>query len=118
MLKQRTMIKIYLEAGLSLRLIAQRINKSLLCIRYEIRNNSSPYRDLAVRELKMVNKTIYNWIDHQLLDVLVTDLLDRGIRRKCTKELRGAFIHGRSIEQRAPDRDNRTEFGHFEADTL
>ena len=40
-------------------------------------------------------KTIYNWINHGLLKVKVSDLLDKSIRRKCV------FAHGRSIKKRS-----------------
>lgn len=63
-------------------------------------------------------KTIYNWIDHGLLDIQLTDLPDHGIRRHRAKEKRGTFSHGRSIEERPAEVATRQTFGHFEADTV
>ena len=48
--------------------------------------------------VRIAYKTIYNWIDQGLLDINVTDLPDHGIRRKRSKESRGSFSYGRSIE--------------------
>lgn len=63
-------------------------------------------------------KTIYNWIDQGLLNIKLADLPDHGIRRRRSKETRGTFSHGRSIEQRPAEVDSRQSFGHFEADTV
>lgn len=68
--------------------------------------------------VKITYKTIYNWIDQGLLNIKLTDLPDRGIRRRRSKETRGTFSHGRSIEQRPAEVDSRQSFGHFEADTV
>ena len=63
-------------------------------------------------------KTIYNWIDQGLLEIKLTDLPDRGIRRRRAKERRGTFSHGRSIEERPAEIKTRKTAGHFEADTV
>ncbi len=63
-------------------------------------------------------KTIYNWIDQDLLDIQLSDLPDSGIRRHRAKETRGTFSHGRSIEERPQEVKTRKTFGHFEADTV
>lgn len=63
-------------------------------------------------------KSIYNWIDQGKLGLKLTDLPDRGIRRHRSKETRGTFVHGRSIEERPAAVNQRQTFGHFEADTV
>lgn len=63
-------------------------------------------------------KTIYNWIDQGLIDINLSELPDQGIRRHRSKEHRGTFSHGRSIEERPTEVDQRETFGHFEADTV
>ena len=68
--------------------------------------------------VRIAYKTIYNWIDQGLLDINVTDLPDHGIRRKRSKETRGSFSHGRSIEDRPAEISDRNTSGHFEADTV
>ena len=68
--------------------------------------------------VRIAYKTIYNWIDQGLLDINVTDLPDHGIRRKRSKETRGSFSHGRSIEDCPAEISDRNTSGHFEADTV
>ena len=68
--------------------------------------------------VRIAYKTIYNWIDQGLLDINVTDLPDHGIRRKRSKETRGTFSHGRSIEDRPAEISDHNTSGHFEADTV
>lgn len=68
--------------------------------------------------VRIAYKTIYNWIDQGLLDINVTDLPDHGIRRKRSKETRGSFSHGRSIEDRPAEISDHNTSGHFEADTV
>ena len=55
--------------------------------------------------VSITHKTIYNWIDQGLLNVKLADLPDHGIRRRRSKETRGTFSHGRSIEQRPAEVD-------------
>ncbi|WP_283584119.1 IS30 family transposase [Limosilactobacillus difficilis] len=68
--------------------------------------------------VRIAYKTIYNWVDQGFLDIRMTDLPDHGIRRKRTKETRGTFSHGRSIEDRPAEASDRNIAGHFEADTV
>lgn len=68
--------------------------------------------------VRIAYKTIYNWIDQGLLDINVTDLPDYGIRRKRSKETRGSFSHGRSIEDCPAEISDHNTSGHFEADTV
>ncbi|KRM42423.1 transposase [Limosilactobacillus vaginalis DSM 5837 = ATCC 49540] len=57
--------------------------------------NKWPLEEIA-HVIGIAYKTIYNWIDQGLLEVKVTDLPDRGIRRRRARERRGTFSHGRS----------------------
>ena len=68
--------------------------------------------------VRIAYKTIYNWIDQGLLDINVTDLPDHGIHRKRSKETRGSFSHGRSIEDCPAEISDHNTSGHFEADTV
>lgn len=68
--------------------------------------------------VRIAYKTIYNWIDQGLLDINVTDLPDHGIRRKRSKETRGSFSHGRSIEDCPAEISDHNTSDHFEADTV
>lgn len=68
--------------------------------------------------LRIIFKSIYNWIDQGKLGLKITDLPDHGIQRHRSKETRGAFVHGRSIDQRPAAVKQRQMFGHFEADTV
>lgn len=68
--------------------------------------------------LQISFKSIYNWIDQGKLKIRLSDLPDRGIRRHRSKEKRGTFVHGRSIEDRPVEVNQRQTFGHFEADTV
>lgn len=72
----------------------------------------------VVHVVRIAYKTIYNWIDQGLLDINVTDLPDHGIRRKRSKETRGSFSHGRSIEDCPAEISDHNTSGHFEADTV
>lgn len=64
-------------------------------------------------------KTLYNYIDKQLLKVKNIDLLLK-VKRKC-KTYRGKQnkrIFGTSIEERPAEINDRTTFGHWEIDTI
>ena len=75
--------------------------------------------ETAAHVLGIVFKTIYNWIHHGLLKIKVSDLPDKGIRRKRQSDVRRrVFAHGRSIEKRPKTVQLRQEFGHFEVDTM
>ena len=63
-------------------------------------------------------KSIYNWINDKLLDLSEADLPDKGVRRHRSKETRGQFSNGRSIDKRPDEVAQRDVFGHFEADTV
>lgn len=63
--------------------------------------------------------TLYNWIDQNLLNVHSMDLLQK-VRRKLrtnhSTERKKKF--GRSIDERPESVNNRTEFGHWEGDSI
>ena len=62
-------------------------------------------------------KTIYTWLYNGIVPVSLQALRRKGTSRK-PRETRGTFQVGRSIHDR-PDRiENRTEFGHWELDTV
>ena len=64
-------------------------------------------------------KTLYNYIDFGLLDVKNTDLPIK-LRRntKSTRVKKHKKKLGSSISERPIDINNRTEFGHWEIDTV
>ncbi len=75
--------------------------------------------ETAAHVLGIAFKTIYNWINHGLLKIKVSDLPDKGIRRQRQFDgRRHVFAHGRSIEKRPKAVQLRQEFGHFEVDTM
>ena len=77
----------------------------------------SPGTDAHVLGLSF--KTIYNWINNGLLKLKLSDLPDKGIRRKCQSDgRRQVFVHGRSIETRPESVKTRETFRHFEVDTI
>ena len=71
------------------------------------------------RELsnKLSFKTIYNWIYRGLIDVPISILRRKGRSRK-PKDNRGKFNIGKSISQRPKIVKKRSEFGHWELDTI
>ncbi|WP_157049177.1 IS30 family transposase, partial [Companilactobacillus nantensis] len=85
--------------------------------------------DTAVGRAKVLNlflpdemvstKTLYKYIDAQLLEVRNIDLMNKMSRRlpKCVVR-KNHHILGLSIEERPVEVDNREEFGHFEIDTI
>ena len=62
-------------------------------------------------------KTIYNWIYRGLLEVSLKVLRRKGRSRK-PKDTRGKFNVGTSISKRPKHVRKRTEFGHWELDTI
>lgn len=62
-------------------------------------------------------KTIYNWIYSKILSVELNVLRRKGKSRK-PKDKRGKFNIGKSIAQRPAHVKKRTEFGHWELDTI
>jgi len=66
---------------------------------------------------KISFKTIYNWIYQQKIEQA-----DKHLRRKCKnrqpEEKRGKFSVGNSIHNRPDSANDRTEFGHWELDSV
>lgn len=69
---------------------------------------------------KMVcTKTLYNYIDAQLLEIRNLDLLEKTKRRTTQHHShQHQRLLGRSIEERPKRVEMRHEFGHFEIDTV
>ena len=71
------------------------------------------------RELKGILsfKTIYNWLYSNFLDVSLNVLRRKG-RRVKTKETRGKFNIGKTIEERPSEVSTKEVFGHWEVDSV
>jgi IS30 family transposase len=64
-------------------------------------------------------KTLYHYIDTQLLEVRNLDLLEKTRRRpKHHHSAKHKRLAGQSIDERPKSIDTRQEFGHFELDTV
>ena len=63
-------------------------------------------------------KSIYRWINSNLLKVNMLPYLRQKGKRQCPKETRGRFNVGKTISQRPKESRKRQEFGHWEADTV
>ena len=74
---------------------------------------------IAGRELKgrLSFKTIYNWLYSNFLDVSLNILRRKGRRTK-TKETRGKFNIGKSIDDRPEEVKKKEVFGHWELDSI
>ncbi|HHC4748095.1 TPA: IS30 family transposase [Enterococcus faecalis] len=78
----------------------------------------------AVRSVKICTSTIYNWIYKKIVPFDIKKLRGRGKRYKIKntgKRLKRpdrAFFEGRTLENRPEEVQLRTEFGHWEADTV
>ncbi len=66
---------------------------------------------------KLSFKTIYNWIYKGILNVYLQVLRRKGKTLKC-KETRGRFNIGTSISKRPKIVKKRSQFGHWELDTV
>ena len=75
--------------------------------------------NLFLPEEMVCTKTLYSYIDAQLLEVRNIDLINKMSRRlpKCVVR-KNHRVLGLSIEERPTEVDNREEFGHFEIDTI
>lgn len=62
-------------------------------------------------------KTIYTWLYNSIVPASLQTLRRKGTSRK-PREARGTFRVGRSIHDRPNRVENRTEFGHWELDTV
>ena len=75
--------------------------------------------ETAAHVLGLPFKTICNWLNKGLLKLNLSDLPDKGIRKKRQSDgRRQVFVHGRSIETRPKSVQTRKIFGHFEVDTM
>lgn len=65
-------------------------------------------------------KSIYNWLNQELLEFPLEDLLEHGLRHKRRLDLRSRYNQflGRSIEQRPEAVTKRVRLGDFEVDTI
>ncbi|MDL4925255.1 IS30 family transposase [Enterococcus faecalis] len=78
----------------------------------------------AVRSVKVCTSTIYNWIYKKIVPFDIKKLRGRGKRYKIKntgKRLKRpdrAFFERRTLENRPEEVQLRTEFGHWEADTV
>ncbi len=78
----------------------------------------------AVRSVKVCTSTIYNWIYKKIVPFDIKKLRGRGKRYKIKntgkrlKRQDRAFFEGRTLENRPEEVQLRTEFGHWEADTV
>lgn len=82
----------------------------------------------AVRSVKVCTSTIYNWIYKKIVPFDIKKLRGRGKRykikntgkrlKKRLKRPDRAFFEGRTLENRPEEVQLRTEFGHWEADTV
>lgn len=75
--------------------------------------------NLFLPEEMVCTKTLYSYIDAQLLEIRNIDLINKMSRRlpKCVVR-KNHHILGLSIEERPSVVNNREEFGHFEIDTI
>ena len=74
---------------------------------------------LFKRTEMVCTKTLYNYIDAQLLEIRNLDLVEKANRRtKHHWSNKHRRLAGKSIEERPKRVDKRKEFGHFEIDTV
>ena len=70
-------------------------------------------------EKTVCTKTLYNYIDKRLLNTRNIDLLLKVKRKqKAKQDTNSKRTLGTSIDERPEEIDNRTEFGHWEIDTI
>ena len=78
----------------------------------------------AVRSVKVCTSTIYSWIYKKIVPFDIKKLRNRGKRYKIKntsnrlKRPDRAFFEGRTLSNRPEEVQLRTEFGHWEADTV
>ena len=76
-------------------------------------------KDSYSRDQMVCTKTLYNYIDLGLLNIKNIDLPEKLKRSSKKNRVRkNRRILGRSIEERAPEVEDRAEFGHWEADLV
>lgn len=83
------------------------------CTGYALQNG------IFERSRTVCTKTLYNYVDNGLLKIKNIDLPQKLRRGEKTKRVRKNVKKlGKSIEERPPDIERRSEFGHWEADTV
>lgn len=74
--------------------------------------------EMIARMFNFATASIYHWLNTGQLNFDLTNLPNRNIYQKRSKEKRGTFMTGKSIEQRPINVNNRYAFGHWEVDTV
>lgn len=69
-------------------------------------------------KFKLATASIYNWLNQGQLAFDLQDLPNCNCRRQHTREKRGQYLMGTSIEQRPVTINQRQEFGHWKVDTV
>ncbi|WP_412988322.1 IS30 family transposase [Pediococcus siamensis] len=85
-------------------------------IENHLRLTHSP--DEVAHELRLCTSSIYNWIYSGQINFKAEQLPDKGQRHKHQDERRGSFQVGKTIENRPQAINDRSEFGHWEMDTV
>lgn len=67
---------------------------------------------------KVNTSSIYNWINKKMLNFDPSNLPNRNVRKKRKAENRGTFKVNQTIENRPDYINNRSDFGHWEVDTV
>ncbi|OQC69825.1 MAG: Integrase core domain protein [Candidatus Cloacimonetes bacterium ADurb.Bin003] len=103
-----------------LNLVVKRFNKtkgleSIETIVNDLKNNQ-PEKLVGLETVSV--KTIYNYINRGLLPIKLIDLPIAVKRKKRTEKVEFKKTKGTSIELRPDFINNRTEFGHWEGDTV
>jgi IS30 family transposase len=73
---------------------------------------------LFKREEMVCAKTLYSYIDRNLLKIRNIDLPLKTRRKPKRSRPPAKRTRGRSIDERPPSAEDRTEFGHWEIDTV
>lgn len=91
------------------------------CIENGIQNHLSPQQIQGFARKNQIPivayTTIYRWIDERKVDVTVSQLRQKGKRRR-PQSTRGKFNTGRTIDQRPKSVETRRSVGHWELDTV
>lgn len=74
--------------------------------------------EMIARRFGFCTASIYNWIYGHQLEFDESQLPEKGTRRRRQQENRGTFKVDHTIESRPESVNERTEFGHWEADTV
>lgn len=83
-----------------------------------LKNTWSPEQTIGNKKLNISIKSIYNYIRDNLIESNNSQLLRFKGKRRNKNEKRGKFTGKKSIDQRPEIANNRSEFGHYEIDTV